>query len=71
MKPLVIDSQVALDKWHRGQAVRLPLWRLEMLHAQALRKFQRTEKEHRDATRELERIRKEIDIRRKETHHEW
>lgn len=71
MKPLLIDTQVAINKWHKGLPVRLPLWRLEMLHDQALRKFQRTEKEHRDATRELERVRAEIDLRRKESNHEW
>ena len=43
-----------------------PLWRLEMLREQAERRFQRTEAEHRAATRELEEIRKLIELRRLE-----
>lgn len=46
--------------------VRLPLWRLEMLREQAERRFQRTEAEHRAATRELEDVRKLIELRRSE-----
>lgn len=46
--------------------VRLPLWRLEMLREQAERRFQRTEAEHRAASRELEDINKQIALRRAE-----
>lgn len=45
---------------------RLPLWRLEIEHEQALRRFRRTEAEHRQSERDLERIRKEIQLRRME-----
>lgn len=45
---------------------RLPLWRLEMLREQAERRFQRTEAEHRAASRELEDINKQIALRRAE-----
>jgi len=45
---------------------RLPLWRLEMLREQAERRFQRTEAEHRAATRELEQVRQQIELRRLE-----
>lgn len=45
---------------------RHPLWRLEMMREQAERRFQRTEAEHRAASRELEDIRKQIELRRME-----
>lgn len=48
------------------QVPRLPLWRLEMAREQAERRFQRTEAEHRTASRELEDIRKQIELRRME-----
>lgn len=46
---------------------RLPLWRLEMELEQAQRRFKRTEAEHRQSERDVERIRKEIELRRMET----
>ncbi len=45
---------------------RLPLWRMEMELEQALRRFKRTEEEHRRSEREVERLRTEIELRRKE-----
>jgi len=45
---------------------RLPLWRLEMELEQAQRRFRRTAAEHRASERELERLRKEIELRRNE-----
>lgn len=46
---------------------RLPLWKLEMELEAAQRRFQRTEAEHRASEREVERLRKEIELRRAET----
>lgn len=45
---------------------RLPLWRLEMMREQALRRFQRAEAEHMEAARELQRVQDEINARRQE-----
>ena len=45
---------------------RLPLWKLEMELEAAQRRFQRTEAEHRASEREVERLRKEIKLRRME-----
>lgn len=45
---------------------RLPIWRLEMMREQALRRFKRAEKEHAAAAQELQRVQDEIDARRKE-----
>lgn len=47
---------------------RLPLWRLEMELEQAVRRFKRTEAEHRASERDVERLRKEIELRRAESH---
>ena len=46
---------------------RLPIWRLEMELEQALRRFRRTEAEHRQSEQEVERLRREIELRRKES----
>ena len=45
---------------------RLPLWRLEMMREQALRRFKRAEEEHLAAAQALQQVQDEINQRREE-----
>lgn len=48
---------------------KLPLWHLELRLAQALRKFERTEAEHRVSENEVNTLREQIAEARKEMDH--